>query len=227
MLDPVALRRAVDLQTRSYELLRWMVGAIDRGFIAFDTAHTYATFPEAAFAWLDEHHADLPLVARPAREDLLDFARFFGTYLETSFELVRDPGQVLFSPEAHCFCPMCSWLVDAPRLRTKKVGPADKQRADRLELGALRALAAELGVPESDDDFTALKQDPVLREPIARLAYARDLLARVRGATEGPATLALFRRFAWTREGSPRKDFVLRADDLLDAEALLRARLAA
>ncbi|MBK7400183.1 MAG: hypothetical protein IPJ34_29000 [Myxococcales bacterium] len=114
--------------------------------------------------------------------------------------------------------------TQAPHEEGRTRGQATR-RSSRAQ--ALRALAAELGAPFCDDDFAALKQDPALREPIAELAYARDLLARVRGATEGTATLALFRRFAWTRQGSPRKDFVLRADDLLEAEARLRARLAA
>jgi hypothetical protein len=50
-------------------------------------------------------------------------------------------------------------------------------------------------------------------------AYAAALLRRLEGSTDGPEVLALWRRFAWTRSGSPRKDFVLTADAVLQAEA--------
>lgn len=226
MFDPPSLAHAVDMQARSHRLLRWVADAIGRGFISFDAAHAYAALPEAARAWLDSHWADLPPNARPPRDALEGFARFFATYLETSFELVRDPGKRLHSPEAHCFCPMCSWLVDAPRLRTKKITPADRARAAKLKLAALHALAAENDHQLDDDAAERLLDDRSLREPLSLVAYGRDLLERLRGRTEGAATLVLWRGFAWTKEGSPRKDFTLDADAILAAEAALRARIA-
>ena len=40
---------------------------------------------------------------------------------------------------------------------------------------------------------------------------------RLEGMSEGPATLALWRTFAWTKEGSPKKDFQLSADLIMEA----------
>jgi len=194
-----------------------MSDAIVRGFIKFDTAHHYASFPAAAQAWIDEHYADIPPAARPARSDLEDFARFFSTYLEASFELVRNPGKRLHSPDDHCFCPMCSWLVDVPHLRTRKVGPAAKKRARMRKLAALHALAVGAGRSLSEDEASAILEERALREPIALVAYGRDLLERLRG-NAGPETLVLWREFAWTDKGSPKKDFVLTADAIFEGE---------
>jgi hypothetical protein len=39
----------------------------------------------------------------------------------------------------------------------------------------------------------------------------------------GPASLALWRTFAWTPKGSPRKDFTLTTEGILAAQASLAA----
>jgi hypothetical protein len=224
VLDPDRLRRAVDLQRRSHALLHWLAEAIDRGFIDYDAAQSYATTPATTLAWLERHRLDVPAAARPEPADLVDFCRLFTTYLATSFELLRAPGRRLHSPDAHCFCPMCSWFEDAPRLRAKKLRPADKRRADRLELSTARALS---GDDVSEADLAALRADPALAEALAKAAWARELLHRLEGVSEGPATLALYRRFAWHRAGSPKAGFTVDADDLLAAVELLRQGLSA
>ena len=143
MLDPTKLRHAVDMQHRSYLLLKWVASAVTSGFVSFKTAHTYSTLPLAAEAWIAGHYSNIPANARPAREDLAAFAAFFSTYLTNSFDLIANPGQQLFSPDAHCFCPMCSWLIDAPNLMTKKVTSADKRRAHRIRVATLLKTALE------------------------------------------------------------------------------------
>jgi hypothetical protein len=70
MFERSQIERAVDLQQRSYKLLRWMIDAIDRGFISIGAAHTFSTFPEATTAWIDRHYNDLPNAARPPRDDM-------------------------------------------------------------------------------------------------------------------------------------------------------------
>ncbi len=56
-------------------------------------------------------------------------------------------------------------------------------------------------------------------------AWAHELTQRLEGYVTGPAVLALWRMFAWTREGSPKKGFTLRAEDVLAAEDELRRLL--
>lgn len=216
------MERAVELQKRSYRLLLWMSDAIKRGFIRFETAHKYASLPEAAHGWLDRHYNDLPRDARPERDQLEALGNLFATYLESSFDLVRDPGKRRVSPDCHCFCPMCSWLVDLPHVRPKKLTNQDKKRARKLQADHLRAVALELDRSLPEERCEELLEDPGLSEAIALATYARDLFRRLEGRTEGPATLALWRRFAWTRAGSPKKGFELSAEAILKAEATVR-----
>ena len=225
MFERTELERAVDLQKRSYALLEWVADAIDRKFISFKSAHAFSTLPEASKAWLAEHYENLPDAARPKPEDVRQFANLFTTYLESSFDLHEKPQQRLYSPEAHCFCPICSWLVDAPRLRPKTLTRHDKARARKLTVNALRQLAIVLDVALDDARAEAIADEPVMREPLALVAYGRDLLRRLDDVVEGPATLALWRRFAWTPQGSPKHGFQLTAALILDGEAAVTARL--
>jgi hypothetical protein len=227
MIEPDVLHRAVDLQQRSYRLLRWASEAVDDGRLEFETLHETASLSDAAFAWIDAQFARLPENARPRLADLRAFANLFATYLEGSFDLVVAPGQRKFSPDAHCFCPMCSWMVDAPRIQPKKLRAVDRDRARELCARYLTQLASEAGVTLSDEARERLLDDAELVEPIALGAYGRDLLRRLEGRSEGPAALALWRRFAWTPTGSPRKDFTLSSEAILEAEARLVERLRA
>jgi hypothetical protein len=221
MLNRNDIRRAVDMQRHSYRLLKWMAKAVEEGFIEFETAHEYSSLPEAAEAWILRHYLNIPSGARVAREDLGDFCAFFSTYLENSFDLVPSPGKHLYSPDAHCFCPMCSWLVNAPNLKTKKLTPSDKRRARKMQEATIRDIAAERDVLLTDEDVDAIVDDPRLREVISLVTYGHDLLRRMKGIAAGPAVLALWRRFAWTESGSPKHGFRLKADAIFHAEKQL------
>ncbi len=218
MLNPDTITRAVDLQQRSYQLLRWMADAVTKGFIRFETAHNYAALPEAAEAWIKSHYRDIPKKARPNEKDIPDFSRLFTTFLENSFDLRQDPGKHLYSPDAHCFCPMCSWLVDAPNLKTKKPVAADKRRALQMKANIVRAMADEFGATLADDAIDAIVNDKALRESLSMVTYAHDLLGRLDGRAVGPAALVLWRGFAWKPEGSPIKGFALSAEEILQRE---------
>ncbi len=93
MLDPKELRRAVDMQRRSYLLLKWMASAVKAGFVSFKTAHMYSTLPQAAEGWILGHYLNIPANARPAREERGAFSAFFSTYLTNSFDLIANPGK--------------------------------------------------------------------------------------------------------------------------------------
>jgi hypothetical protein len=227
MFDARELDRALDLRQRGYRLLRWLIEAIDRGFVSFDAAHSYTTFPETAALWLDRHYLDLPIAARPAREDLRDFSRIFTSFLVASFDLVEQPGKRLYSPRAHCFCPCCSWLVAIPRLRPKRLRKADKLAARKLKQGWLIGLAFELKRDLSYAQADRAIDDPEQRVAISLGTYGADLLRRLAGESASPASLALWRGFAWTPQGSPIKEFELYAEDILAAERTMAARILA
>jgi hypothetical protein len=217
--------RAVNLQRRSYELLRWVASAIGKGFISFNAAHAYTSLSSSAEAWIQRHYSNIPETARPPIADLKEFSGLFVTYLENSFELARNPGRRLYSPDAHCFCPMCSWLIDAPNLRTKTPTTRDKNRARKMMLDIVNSIAVENGIRLSEKAIEAILADPNLREELALCAYGVDLLRRMRGVAIGAATLVLWRNFAWLPTGSPKKNFELTADLILGAEQALRERI--
>ncbi|MDR2710870.1 MAG: hypothetical protein LBB65_06030, partial [Burkholderiales bacterium] len=191
MFTSEQIAKAVDLQARSYELLQWVSSAIAKGFISFKAAHNYSSISSAAEEWITRHYQNIPEAAKPKPEDIKDFSGLFSTYLENSFELVSHPGKRLYSPDAHCFCPLCSWLVDVPHLKTRALTPADKKRAQKMTVDALRYLASDQNVLLSEKAIKAITEDANLREPLALLAYGCDLLHRMSGTAVGPAALVL------------------------------------
>ena len=217
--------RAVDLQRRSYELLRWVASAISKGFISFNAAHSYTSVSSSAEAWIQRHYHNIPEGARPPHADLKDFSGLFVTYLENTFDLARNPGKRLYSPGGHCFCPMCSWLADAPHLKTKTPTTRDKNRARKMMLDVINCIALENSLRLSDKTTGAIVNDPNIREELALCAYGTDLFRRMRGVAMGAAALVLWRNFAWLPTGSPKKKFELTADLILDAETVLRERV--
>jgi hypothetical protein len=221
------VQRAVELQAAGYRLLKWLEKALDEGFIAPEAAHVYATMEDSALAWIERHYLNLPTAARPAREDLLPFSKLFSTYLTNTFDLDANPGQRLYSPDAHCFCPCCSWMVRVPHLKPKKVGAADKKVAEGMKRGFVRKLASSTHLSVSDEAVDQLLRDPELREAVALATYADDLLQRLNGIAVGPATLVLWRNFAWTSQGSPKKDFALSTEAIMRAQHAALGRLQA
>lgn len=211
------------MQHRSYLLLKWIAKAVTDGFIRFDAGHTFSTFPEAAKAWILCHYVNIPSNARPPHEDLSAFCAFFSTFLLNSFDLVSDPGTQRYSPGAHCFCPMCSWLTRAPNLKTKRVQPNDKRHAQTMRKNVLLRIAAEHRLNRNENDVEALLNDAQTFADASLVAYGYDLLQREKGIANGPAVLSLWRSFAWTKSGSPQHDFQLKAEMITAAEARLIA----
>lgn len=225
MLIRDEVERAVRLQACGYQLLKWLEKALSDGFIIPEAAGTYATSEEAAYSWMETHYFSLSRNARPERAELRAFSNFFSTYLDCTFDLYAEPGKRLYSPDDHCFCPICTWMVKKPHLQPKKVGSGDKKTAERMKRTFLRRLADTHRFSVTDEKLDDMLQDPNLREPIGLCAYAADLLQRLQGWAVGAASLALWRTFAWTPEGSPKKDFVLTADEIMIAQGVLVQRL--
>jgi len=225
MLIKDEVENAVRLQACGYQLLKWLEKALRDGFITPEAAGTYATSEEAAYSWLDKHYLNLPDTARPERSDLRGFSNFFSTYLDCTFDLDAEPGKRLYSPDDHCFCPICSWMVRKPHLRPKKVSAGDKKVAERMKRTFLLQLAEARGISVTDEMLKHILQDPHFRESVGLCTYAADLLQRLKGIGFGAASLALWRTFAWTPQGSPKKGFVLTTDDIMIAQDVLAERL--
>jgi hypothetical protein len=220
LLPADRLTLAIDIQAKSYQLLRWVADAVTRGFIPTMRAHQYATAGDAALAWIEEHYFNLPLTARPERPFLKEFANFFGTYVTSSFDIVDNPGTRLVS-DCGCFCPLCRSIVQAPHLRPKAVTKRDKERAKNLMIYRVKALAKEEGMEANDQIAMEIVESETTRRPAGYSAYGHWLIRRLEGETDGASVLALWREIAWTQEGSPVKKFKLEYKDFVDAEESL------
>jgi hypothetical protein len=227
MLERAQVEEAVELQRRSYQLVLWLKDAVRRGFVAFDTAHEYATTAESARAWILEHWANIPPRCRPLESKgrgLFRFANVFTSYLETSFELVENPGNVLRT-DCGCLCPYCRYAVAASHLRTKKVAAPDKKRARNFARAALEEIAISAGLRVPREQIESMLEDRSTKEGAALIAYMLQLFLRCDGAATGEHVLALWRMFAWNEQGSPKEDFELTVDAVFSAETRLREKL--
>ena len=223
MLDREEIHSAVNLQRKSYNLLRWLTTAVSKGMIRFDRAHDYLDEAEAAKEWIERHYLNLPLDCRPETEELEPFAKFFATYLTTSFDLVKQPGQRLYT-ECGCHCPMCSYLVGASHLQPKKVYRRDKARARKMKIFALQQLAFRCDTHLDQQQAEKFVDSPDSAMEVSLIAYGQQLVARTRGFSVGPAVLALWREIAWDKT-APKKNFQLEAEKILTAQDLLAKKL--
>ncbi len=224
MLSRDEIIRAVSIQQRSYHLLRWLGDAIDRGFISFSRAHEYTTAAEAAFDWISEHYMNLPQKARPEQNEVRFFSNFFGSYVTTSFELLPEPEKRLLS-SCGCDCGFCARLANASRLRVMKPTTREKDRAVRKCVARLEMLAVEEGLYLTPQQAATIVASLSHRRHSAYSAYGLSLLERVRGSEGGLHVLALWRMIAWKPEGSPIKNFTLKAEDISEAEQQLLAAI--
>ena len=225
MLARDEVERAVDIQSRGYHLIQWLENALERGFLRLEAAEDFTDSRTAARDWILKHRLAMPERARPPEGGELELANYFSTYVESTFDLEAVPGERLYSYQQHCWCPFCSWMVKKPHLRPKKLTRRDKWDARRWESDWLKQLALEMGRELREADLETLLDDEDLREDLALCTYTFDLLKRLKGVARGPGTLALWRIFAWTKEGSPKPKFRLSAKAILEAQARVLARL--
>ncbi len=223
LLDQQQLDLAVKMHAKSYALLKWVGQSVSSGLLTFRAAHEYSTLPLAAADWIDKHYLNIPEAARVDPKDIRIFANFFSTYLENSFDLIGNPGKIKFSPAAHCFCPMCSWMIDAPNLKTKLLRAADKKHALKMQVTSVLQLGIDASAKLDESRAEAIVANN--GEASALLAYGHDLVQRLDAIANGPAVLALWRRFAWNSAGSPKPKFRLSTNMILNAESELRTLL--
>jgi hypothetical protein len=222
MLPEDQLSLAIEIQNRAFALLKWAGDSMTRGAIPFRDAIHAGTPAETSRQWILSHHSNLPSEARPAEEHLEALASFFATYLTTSFDFVEKPGQRLSAGRRGGWCcSMCAILANLPHLQVKYLDKSDKERAAKLRSRRLVLLAAEHEMILMKPDADRIAADPETRRDASFSAYGASLIERMRGITDGPAVLALWRDFAWKPEGSPNPKFRLKLSTIIDAEIRL------
>lgn len=225
MLTPQDVERAVRIQRKAYALLSWFQDRIADA--AFPDHETHSVMDDVLVAqqWIERNLSVLPSEAAPAPDEVEPLAAMFASYLTTSFQAANSGSTRLVSTSG-CFCPICVQVVSAPILRPKQVTPGDKAHAQRLKVNVLMELAASANQSLSRNAAIELLALPDVSERAALVAYARELLLRLAGDPGDPAVLALWREFAWTKTGAPKKGFRLDAQGILDAQEKLRTTLA-
>ncbi len=220
MFDRDQVDEILDLQRRSYALLRWIDAKVQSGTLPLGSLHGALDASRAAAEWLSRNAASLPANTRPPEGKFEKFAHLFASYLVTSFEVSARK-----KIRAACGCELCSYLVDVPNLRVRAPSNLDRQVAGQLKLDCLEALAVEAGVPLVRAELESIVgREPELARPLAIVAYVRELARRSEFRGQGRPVLALWRELAW-KGGRPDKSFALTADEVLDAQDTIRDRL--
>lgn len=223
IFDYQRLAIAIATRDRSYKLLMWISNAIDKGLIFPSRAAHHSGGPEAATEWMNANYQIIPENLRPSRPGIDEFAAFFSTYLTSSFDVIQKPGTKGAGPIPRfaCRCDLCFRIVNAPHLQAKKLYARDRSRADTLMSECLQTLASKHGIELDDKSATKLVTDQRTRRAAAYVAYGHWLILRLKGESDGPAMLALWRLIAWDPRGGMRHGFTLELDDFKIAERSL------
>jgi hypothetical protein len=220
MFDRERLETLLDLQARSYALLRWVNERVQAGSLRLEAIHGGLDEGAAALNWLRRNASVLPADARPPEGALEPLAHLFASYLTTSFE----PARTKWVTDG-CRCGFCSYLVAAPNLRARTPSAEDRRVARELKLDCLEELAAEEGLALFREELAALiRQAPALVRSLAMVTWAREVARRSEFRGQGSPVLALWREFAW-KDGRPDRDFELTTEAVLEAERVLRSGL--
>ncbi|HMQ10939.1 MAG TPA: hypothetical protein PKC21_02285 [Oligoflexia bacterium] len=207
------LDELIILQQKAYKLLRFLDKAMNEGFISPKGAHNFMSMNKAAESWIKQHIKNFPQDARPDignQQELGVFCNLFATFLDISFDIDKNPGKKLYSEGAHCFCSMCSYLVNVSHLKTKKISKAEKNRAKKIKHHTLIQLCLNNNLDIADETISQIVESKDCSEDLAILAYVGQLIDRAKGISNGPAVLCLYREFAWKNSG-PKKNFTFNA----------------
>lgn len=220
MFDRDHVDEILDLQRRSYALLRWIDANVQRGTLPIGSLHGALDAAGAAVEWLSRNAASIPTDARPPKGKLEKFAHLFASYLVTSFEVAARK-----KVRAACGCELCSYLVAVPNLKVRAPSRLDEEIAEQVKLDCLEAIALEEEAPLFRSELeTFINANPDLSRPVAIVTYLRELDRRSTYRGQGRPVLALWRQFAW-KDGRATRNFELTADEVLRAQQVIRERL--
>lgn len=216
MFDRTRLEALLELQGRSYALVRWLDGRARAGQLSARELRRALADAGAAEDWLRRNAAGLPSDVRPPPGSEVRYANLLASYLATSLQV-----SPAWRARAHCA------EVRTPGLRARAPSREDEAVAAALELDCLEALAAEEGLALFRDELARFRAaSPALGRAITTVAYARELERRTEFRGQGRPVLALWRELAW--DGThPVRGFALTADAVLEAERVVRAQLLA
>jgi hypothetical protein len=214
MFDDTRLREALQLQRKSYQLLRWANKAVREGRLKVAELHGNMSTSQAAHSWIERNRSSLPPEARPEPGQIDQFAHLFASYLITSFQVTRQRWV-----SDGCACSFCSYLIAVPHLQAKTPSRLDREVARKLKVIALEKLALNAGLPLFAEEVERfLGEHAELERDVALLAWTSEVLRRGEFRGQGEPVLALWREIAW-KGGRPDRKFEPTAEVVLAAEA--------
>jgi|SRR5712664_1393901 len=214
MFDEARLREVLQLQRKSYELLRWANQAVKEGRLKLTELHGNLSTSEAARSWIARNLSSLPPEARPTAEQVDEFAHLFVSYLVTSFQVSKK-----LRVSDGCACSFCTRIVAAPHLKAKTPTRLDEALARKLKVIVLEKLAHELELPLFASELERfLGEHPELERDVAMVAWTVEVFRRGEFRGQGEPVLALWREIAWEKNRPDRK-FELTPELVLAAEA--------
>ncbi len=222
MLEEKQIYYAVDLQHRTYRYLTCVREWIPDQHAPSIRSHDSMTPSEAMADWVratTKSQSHDWRLCRGTPQEVNEFANMLASYLLVSFDLVA--GNRLMGRWG-CSCEICARLIPGPHLVSKKLTKADKHQASMLKEDYLRTLACNVECELKEHGLAEILSTPELDQAAALATYGVQLLRRMNGDIVGPEALALWREFAWLPTGSPKKNFELRAEDILAAEGRLK-----
>jgi len=225
MFELDEIRSVVELHEKSYRLLKWVSSSLETNTVNFDYVHEAMSAADAADDWIRRHWSNIPPDNRPNEREIGAFAKFFSSYLATSFELHKDPREILTS-DCGCYCSWCAYMAAGRRLKTKKITKRARKNARELKTIYLQQLAASAGRNLAPPQLLALAEDPDCSYNVSFATYVSELLRRTQFASQGEGVLVLWREIAWA-DDHPRKNFRLDPETIIAAEQQLLERIKA
>lgn len=218
--DPDQLGRAIRLQQKAFNLLKWLKARVNKDVVTVQRAHDVLDSASAARYWIEVTLPSIPRTARPDPDEIDGVANLFASYLTTSFELTETPGSARVT-ECGCYCSICSYWGRAPYLKARKTTDRDKRKAQELMADTVQELAWAGGRELDRAELAKVASDQSLRRDLALVTYARHLMRRLQGGAGSPALLVVWRAFAWKAGGGRDREFALTAEIILTAESRL------
>ncbi len=216
------LSTVLELQEKSFALLRWVRGALRDGRLSFAIVHTNADSAIVAQEWIERHRAGIPADARPNAAQTTMFARLFVSFLTTSFRLKANAIRIV--SDCGCRCSCCSYLQAGPNIELRTPTKKDFGTARELKQIYLRRLSAESGSEISPAAIEAIFANSSLGASLSAATWASELIRRSEFASQGTAVLALWREFA-EQQRSSKGQVRMTAKTFIDAENLILAAM--
>ncbi|MBC7805959.1 MAG: hypothetical protein H7145_07390 [Akkermansiaceae bacterium] len=213
------MTRVVELQAKSYALLRWVGDGPGQSTLDFGVSHDTLTLTEAAAEWTRRNAHNLPKETRAEDTDQPAFAALFASYLTTSYTLLETPN-LQYRSRTGCYCTFCARLRSASLLKVRQPDKKAQGRAREMKQLYVSGLATETGAPLAYAALAGILDDPGLAMPLSYATYGRELLRRSQFASQGEGILVLWREISWEK-GKLRKGFTLSADAMLQSEAAI------